>query len=79
MLEAFAHQRPVVSTALGAEGLDATGGRHLLIADDPDGFAAACLRLMTTPALGRALAGQGAALAWERQPARLRAALAGWP
>ena len=79
VLEAFAHQRPVVSTALGAEGLDATGGRHLLIADDPDGFAAACLRLMTTPALGRALAGQGAALAWERQPARLRAALAGWP
>ena len=35
ILEAFAHRIPVVSTTIGAEGLDVTNGRELLIADDP--------------------------------------------
>ncbi|MBY0273951.1 glycosyltransferase family 4 protein [Candidatus Binatia bacterium] len=34
VLEALAHARPVVSTTLGAEGLELQGGRHLLIGDD---------------------------------------------
>jgi len=76
VLEAFAHQRPVVSTAFGAEGLGAAGGEHLLLADDPDGFAAACLRLMTEPALGPALMARGGALARQHEPARLREILA---
>jgi polysaccharide biosynthesis protein PslH len=76
LLEAFAHGRPVVSTALGAEGLGAAGGRHLLIADTPGAFAAACVRLMTEPGLGPALVAQGAALARERTPAALRPVLA---
>jgi glycosyltransferase involved in cell wall biosynthesis len=46
ILEAFAHKIPVVSTGLGAEGLDVAHGRHLLIADDPDGFASACARIL---------------------------------
>ena len=33
ILEAFAHDRPVVSTRIGAEGLSVVDGRHLLIAD----------------------------------------------
>ena len=45
ILEAFASGVPVVSTALGAEGLIAEDGVHLLIADTPDEFAAACMRL----------------------------------
>ena len=45
ILEAFASGVPVVSTALGAEGLSAEDGVHLLIADTPDEFAAACIRL----------------------------------
>lgn len=46
ILEAFASGVPVVSTALGAEGLSAEDGVHLLIADTPDAFAAACVRLV---------------------------------
>jgi glycosyltransferase involved in cell wall biosynthesis len=46
ILEAMAHRRPVVSTSIGAEGIDADAGRHLLVADDPRGFAAACTRLL---------------------------------
>jgi glycosyltransferase involved in cell wall biosynthesis len=46
ILEAMALGRPVVSTTLGAEGLDVRDGRHLLIADQPEPFAAAILRLM---------------------------------
>ncbi len=41
ILEAWAAGRAVVSTTLGAEGLDARGGEHLVIADDPVAFAAA--------------------------------------
>lgn len=41
VLEAFAHGRPVVSTTVGAAGIDAQHGRHLLLADDPADFATA--------------------------------------
>lgn len=77
VLEAFAHRRPVVSTLAGAEGLGAVACQHLLIADAADSFAAACLRLMEEPSLGRALAGRAAAFARERGPARLRETLTG--
>jgi hypothetical protein len=46
ILESFAHRVPVVSTTLGAEGLDVEDGVHLLLADDPDEFAAAIVRLL---------------------------------
>jgi glycosyltransferase involved in cell wall biosynthesis len=55
ILEAAAHRIPVVSTTLGAEGLGFEDGRHLLIADDADGFASACVRLLAEPALRRRL------------------------
>jgi glycosyltransferase involved in cell wall biosynthesis len=55
ILEAFACQTPVVSTTLGAEGLDAQHGRHLLLADDPAAFAGAILSLIEEPALGEQL------------------------
>ncbi|HEY1416349.1 MAG TPA: glycosyltransferase family 4 protein, partial [Myxococcaceae bacterium] len=51
ILESFAHRVPVVSTTLGAEGLDVQDGVHLLIADDPDEFAAATVRLLGDSAL----------------------------
>jgi glycosyltransferase involved in cell wall biosynthesis len=53
ILEAFAHRVPVVSTTVGAEGLGVVSGTHLLIADDPDEFADACLRLVEDAALRR--------------------------
>lgn len=55
ILESFAHRVPVVSTTVGAEGLDVVSGVHLLIADDPEAFAAACERLLTDPDLRAAL------------------------
>jgi glycosyltransferase involved in cell wall biosynthesis len=54
--------RPVVSTSLGAEGLDSIAGQHLLIADDPDEFATAVLRVLNEPALAAQLGGAGRAL-----------------
>jgi glycosyltransferase involved in cell wall biosynthesis len=55
ILEAFAHRIPVVSTAVGAEGLEIKPGRDLLIADAPEEFAAACSRLLTDFALRAAV------------------------
>ena len=51
ILESFAHRVPVVSTTLGAEGLDVEDGVHLLLADDPEEFAAATVRLLGDPGL----------------------------
>ena len=38
ILDAFSQGVPVVSTYIGAEGLDAVNGKHLLIADTPSEF-----------------------------------------
>ncbi len=51
VLEAFAQRVPVVSTTLGAEGLGAVDGVHLLVADTADGLASACARLLADEAL----------------------------
>lgn len=45
IVEAFAHQCPVISTSKGCEGLGVTDGQELLIRDDAHGFAEACGRL----------------------------------
>jgi glycosyltransferase involved in cell wall biosynthesis len=59
ILEAWAAGRAVVSTTLGAEGLEARNGEHLLLADDPDEFAAAVLRLWNDGSLRRRLGDAG--------------------
>ncbi len=46
ILEAFASGIPVVSTPLGAEGIAAESGTHLLLAPSPAEFAEATLRLL---------------------------------
>lgn len=66
ILEAWAMARPVVSTALGAEGLDGISGEHLLIADDPAGFADSVLRVLADPELATRLGRSGRALVTER-------------
>jgi len=66
ILETWAMARPVVSTALGAEGLDCVPGRHLLIADDPSEFASSVLRVLSEPGLANELARAGRALVSER-------------
>ena len=58
ILEAFAHQVPVVATSFALEGLPVVNGVHCLVADTPSAFAQACICLGKEPALGRALAAQ---------------------
>jgi len=55
ILEAFAAGIPVVSTSIGAEGLEVVSGTHLLIADDDSLFAARCSELLESPSLGERL------------------------
>jgi polysaccharide biosynthesis protein PslH len=58
ILEAMAHGKPVVSTTVGASGLDVRHNENILLADDPSSFAAAVSTLLRDPA--RALAvGEG--------------------
>lgn len=59
VLEALAMGRPVVTTPVGAEGLGALPGRHLLVADDADGFARAIRRLLEDEGLAHELAAAG--------------------
>jgi glycosyltransferase involved in cell wall biosynthesis len=66
VLEALAMARPVVTTSIGAEGLGATPGRHLLVADDAAAFAAAVRRILDDGALARQLGGEGRALVESR-------------
>ena len=51
ILEAWAAGTAVVSTTLGAAGLECRDGEHLLLADDPDTFADAVSHLLASPAL----------------------------
>lgn len=54
-IEAFAYRRPVVSTALGVEGLDVVDGTHILLGEDADAIARQCWRVMSEPALATRL------------------------
>jgi len=66
ILEAWAAVRAVVSTTLGAEGLGARDREHLLLADDPDDFADAVLRLWNDSAWRNRLGDAGRALYQDR-------------
>ena len=59
ILEAMALGVPVISTSKGAEGLEVTPERDLLIADDPHAFTRQTLRLLGDPDLRQRLAIQG--------------------
>ena len=59
LLEAFSRGVPVVTTSIGAAGLDAVPGRHLLIADAPGEMARAVRRWPGTP---------GSASGWRGRP-----------
>lgn len=59
IVEAWAAGTPVVSTALGAEGLECVGGQDLLIADGHEAFAQTTLRVLEEPELAAALAREG--------------------
>ncbi len=56
IVEAFSKKCPVISTSIGAHGLDAIDGKHILICDDPDSFASACIKLLDQPEYATQLA-----------------------
>jgi glycosyltransferase involved in cell wall biosynthesis len=55
ILEAAAMGKPVVSTRLGAEGLNMEGGHEILLTDEPREFARAVGELLSDPQRRRAL------------------------
>jgi polysaccharide biosynthesis protein PslH len=65
ILEAFAAGLPVVSTAVGCEGIEAEHGRHLVVADRPD-FGPAICTLLADPAGAEAMASRARMLARSR-------------
>ncbi|MDX6767713.1 MAG: glycosyltransferase family 4 protein [Candidatus Methylacidiphilales bacterium] len=62
ILESFVYGRPVVSTSIGAEGLDVTDGDNILLRDQPETFAQACLQLLDQPELAQRLVEGGRCL-----------------
>jgi len=76
ILEAMALGRPVVSTSLGAEGIPASPGENILLADTPEAMAKGILALATDDALYRRIQQNARRLmeeqyAWEKGVARL--------
>lgn len=81
ILNALAMGVPIVSTTVGAEGIEVTDGENILLADTPEEFAEAALRVLADPALARRLAENGRALVrakygWDAIAERLRNAYA---
>ncbi len=66
ILEAWAAERAVVSTPIGAAGLGAVDGQHLLIREGPEGLADAVLRLLENAPLRAKLGQAGRALYLDR-------------
>ncbi len=55
ILDGWSWGVPIVTTRLGAEGIDITDGHEALVADDPAAFADAVVRLLQEPALRQRL------------------------
>ncbi len=66
ILEAMALGTPVISTSKGAEGLEVIHEQNILIADNPDDFAQAVLRLLNDEKLRAKLSANGRQLVKER-------------
>jgi glycosyltransferase involved in cell wall biosynthesis len=59
IIEAMALGTPVVATSKGAEGLDVLDGQDLIIADHPEDFAQAVIRLLQEPETRQRLSANG--------------------
>jgi O-antigen biosynthesis protein len=57
--QSMAYGLPVVATSVGAEGMTLENGKHLLVANTPDEFANAVIRLATDDDLWRRLQANG--------------------
>jgi polysaccharide biosynthesis protein PslH len=66
VLEAMAMAKPIVSTTIGAEGIDIVHEKHLLLADDAEQFAQAVGRVLDDSDLAARLGKEGRALVQAR-------------
>jgi len=66
ILNALTEGIPIVSTTLGCEGNSVTDGEDVLIADEPDDFAAAVLHVLNDQKLAQRLSCNGRSLAETR-------------
>jgi polysaccharide biosynthesis protein PslH len=66
IVEAMAKSKAIVSTRIGAEGIDVTHDRNVLLADSPADFADQVVRALSEPDLTRKLGEQARILAEER-------------
>jgi glycosyltransferase involved in cell wall biosynthesis len=71
IVEGMAMSMPIVSTYLGAEGLDVESEKHALLAADSEALASQAIRLLKDPSLGLRLGTEARLLAerrygWER-------------
>ena len=82
IVEGMAMGKAIVSTTLGAEGIEAVPGRDLFVEDEPAAFADAVNRLLAEPSLAARI-GQSARelaverYAWSGAAGRWRASTAG--
>ena len=56
LIEAAAHAKPIVSTTIGAEGLELIDEKHALLRDAPASMAEACVKLLKDDVLSKQLA-----------------------
>ena len=80
--EAMAARTPVVSTTIGAEGLETRPGESIHLADTPEAFAARCLDLLESPAERERLSGEAwrtvaERFSWEKVAERFEEILRG--
>jgi glycosyltransferase involved in cell wall biosynthesis len=59
ILESLATKTPVVSTKIGAEGIDVTDGEDILLEEDPESFAAAVITLLKNKKKRKKIARKG--------------------
>ncbi len=68
---------PVVTTTVGAEGINVSDGQNCMIADKPEEFAQKAVQVYNDKVLWSKLSENGIVLAKEYSPERARACLAG--
>jgi glycosyltransferase involved in cell wall biosynthesis len=66
ILEAMSMAKPIVSTSIGAEGIEAKAGVHFLLAEDNESMADAIVRLIDDASLRHSLAQQARRLVEDR-------------
>lgn len=62
VIEAMAYGRPVVTTPVGAEGIQITEGKDVIVREDPSSFAQAVVSLIKDPVRAKAIGQAGRSL-----------------